>query len=86
MSRRDFVPFELRERHPEALEEILENRKRINDFWDGISRQLEHSNNREQSGGKFERLKKVRRRSSANIKFQQNLLTTVRPVCFQCTQ
>lgn len=82
MSRIDFIPFDLRERHPEALEEILENQKRINDFWDGISRTLDNTNQREIQGGKYEKLRKnVRRRSSANIQFQEELLTSVRMRC-----
>jgi hypothetical protein len=84
MSKRDFVPFELRERHPEALEEILLNRQRINDFWDGISSTMDYNNDRAGGGGRYERLKKVRRRSDANIKFQQNMLTAVIQDCHYC--
>ena len=76
MSRRDFIPFELRERHPAALEEIMQNRTRINEFWAGISKSLEYANE-QAKGGKYEKLKRVRRRSSANIKVQQHLLTAV---------
>ncbi len=83
MSGKHFVPIEMRERGPDAMEEILHHRRKFDDFWSAVqssvSRSVGASQRHEMDPEEILKRKKkkagMKRRSSMRVNIEKMLFS-----------